>query len=131
EMRSERDQRLIHAVRVLKMRPPEILRYSQSWPCPFRHDQNLDRRLEGLNLKRYLPSHQSAHEQWITLCLIKIACDARRNGIEVTEVDREFSIKGFGVRADLRFVLSKGEKRRVFFLEVQESGLSFVGWKRK
>lgn len=124
----DRDARVIDCVKRLKMTAEEILAFSSVWPWPFNAMQEVDDRIGKLKLRNRIlrKRHQSKHEQFANQVMLKIFRDAHRNGIEIADVEREYSIPGARLRADRKFRLGK----YLFFLECEISNRS-DGWRPK
>lgn len=114
----------------LKMTAPQVLEFSKLWPRPFYDEQGVWRRLEGLGLEAKVKRvpEQSLHDLWTYRVCLKIWKDATRGGHVLSEVEKECRIgEESGIRADMKFRLGD----RLFYLETQQSALTFRGWKSK
>jgi hypothetical protein len=115
------------------MTAQQIARFSKGWQYPFYDERDVWRRVKALGLdggrKRIrLAAEQSLHEQWTLDVFIKLALDAVRNRIPLSEVVKEYRVgDGSGIRADMHFRLGRYE----FFQETQRPGLTYQGWKAK
>lgn len=126
-----RDAQVVYAVRQLRMTAEQIVEYSQTWDWPFNSVQELDRRLDALNLRRRIvwKKEQSKHEQFVNAIMLKLFRDAHRNGLKIWDVEREFSIPGARLRADRKFRIGN----YVYYLEgeIAERSDGWLGKMRK
>lgn len=129
ETRIDRDEKVRQAVKQLRMTVPQILEFSQCWEHPFYDEKSVWRRITALNLKRRVKrvAEQSLHDFFSIKIGLKIWKDAHRNGVPVTNIEKESSIPDARIRADFRYNLG----HRLFFHENQRSALTYMGWKQK
>jgi len=127
--RMERDERVLFAVKRLRMTVPQILEFSECWEHPFYDEKSVWRRINALKLKRRVKrvAEQSLHDHFSIKVNLKIWKDAHRNGFPITGIEKESSIPGASIRADFRYNLA----HRTFFHENQRSALTYMGWKQK
>lgn len=128
--RRNRDALLTGCVKQLKMSAPQILSFSRAWGYPFHSESDVWRRVNALGLGKRIRhvARQSLHDEWMLNVFIKIARDAIRNNLPVFEIAKEFRIgEGSGIRSDMRWRI----QHRLFFLEAQQSSLTYLGWKAK
>lgn len=126
----ERDELVKGSVKKLKMTAKQIADFSKLWEHPFHDERDVWRRVKALKLDKKIKhaAAQSLHDEWTLRCFIKIARDACFNGFPMSEIAKEYRIgENSGIRADMRFRIGS----RLFYLETQQSTLTYVGWKRK
>jgi hypothetical protein len=125
-----RDELLRYGALRLKFTVPQLMELSRTWPWPFFNEANLWRRLVALGIGNKVKrvAEQSLHDMWTAKVCLKVWRDAARNGIEVRGAEKEYKLgEGSAIRADMKFYLGS----RLYFLETQQSALTFRGWKAK
>lgn len=128
--RMERDEMVRRSVLHLKMTAQQVWEFSKCWPYPFYDVSDVWRRVYAMKLDRKIKhaTRQSLHERWILEVSTKIWRDSAKAKIPITEIQKECRIgENSGIRSDMRFRLGS----KLFHLELQESSLTFRGWKQK
>jgi hypothetical protein len=126
----ERDEIVTFCVRALKMTAPQILKFSRVWEHPFYSESDVHRRVRALRLDKKIRhvARQSLHDEMALNLCIKLWSDAARAGVRLSNVKKEFRLgEDSKIRADMHFFLNDRE----FFVEVQQSALTYIGWKQK
>ena len=128
--RKRRDELLRYAVLRLRMTMRQCWELSRTWPWPFYDERDVRRRLEEMGLagKVKRVNEQSLHDLWTIKVSLKVWADARRNGVEVRGAEKEHRLgEDSGIRCDMKFQLGE----RLYYLETQQTALTFRGWKAK
>jgi mRNA-degrading endonuclease RelE of RelBE toxin-antitoxin system len=129
-----RDDLVRVTVTHLRMTAPQIHKFSEMWEFPFYSESDVWRRIKALKLDGRVKhvASQSLHDEWTIRILIKIVRDASRNGIVVEGIRKEYRLgDSSGIRADLYLRLRQGARTFQFFIETQQSALTFRSWKSK